>query len=457
MNIENIVKENIEKYNLLKPEDTVVIGVSGGLDSIVLLKTIYVLSTKYYNFNIKVAHINHKIRQGTAERDSDFVKEICASLNIPFFLKEENVKQKAKELKIGEEEAGRIVRYSFFNELAGENGKILTAHHANDNAETLLLHLFRGAGLNGLCGMQFKKGNIIRPLLNIKRKDIEAYAIKNGITHIEDETNQLDIYSRNKIRLNVIPEIENNFNQNFISTVNDSMVTLSEDNDFISSFAENAINHICSYKNNVLYFDVKLFDQQHISIKKRIIILSLMRYFNIDNTYFTHSIIEQIINVFNGKNASKFILKNELSIQKEYFKVSVSKIVEKTIVNVPLNKFNGTISVENHNFLLSVNDYDSVINTTNTCHIPIKDSKNFIFRNPQKDDIFRIEDNKHKKLNRYLTDKKVPQKDRNGIIVLARDNIVYWVCGIGVTRYEERQGRFLTINNISKGDDEIDC
>lgn len=456
MNIEHIVKDNIEKNNLLSHGDTVVIGVSGGLDSIVLLQVIYNLSIKYYNFNIKVAHINHQIREGSAERDSDFVKNFCENLNVPFFLKVENVKKKAKDLKIGDEEAGRIVRYSFFNELAGENGKIITAHHANDNAETLLLHLFRGSGLNGLCGMQFKKDNIVRPMLNIKRTDIEKYASDNSINHVEDETNQMDIYSRNKVRLNIIPDIEKNFNKNFISTVNDSMSTFTEDNDFINSFAEDAMKHICSFKNGVLYFDVKHFVQQHISVQKRILTIALMKHFNIDNTYFTHSIIDQIIGVFNGKNTAKYMLKNTFTIQKEYSKVSVFKNEETEPINVPLNKFNGIIKIKNHSFLLSVNDYENVINTTNTCHIPINDNKDFVFRTPRKDDIFRIEDNKHKKLNRYLTDKKVPQRNRNEIIVLAKDNIVYWVCGIGVTRYNDRQGRFLTINNIFEGGEDID-
>jgi len=174
----------IQKYQMIKEGDTIVAGISGGADSVCLL---FVLTEirKRIPFHLAVVHVNHGIRM-EAKEDAEYVRLLCAKQKIPFYLKEADVKVYAKEQGLSEEEAGRIIRYRAFKEVLlkerdNEGGKIAVAHNSNDCAETMLFNLFRGTGLKGLIGIKPVKGNIIRPILCLERKEIEEYLVKNNI------------------------------------------------------------------------------------------------------------------------------------------------------------------------------------------------------------------------------------------------------------------------------------
>lgn len=192
---------------MIGENDCIVAGVSGGADSICLLFVLLELQ-KRIPFRLAVAHVNHKIRREAGE-DADFVKNICRKKGLPFCLLEEDVKDYARRRGIGEEEAGREIRYRFFRKtlagrVQGGQGRIAVAHNGNDRAETMLFHLFRGTGLAGMSGIRPINGDIIRPLLCVERDEIEAWLLERGIEYRTDSTNGQDDYARNRIRHHIL-------------------------------------------------------------------------------------------------------------------------------------------------------------------------------------------------------------------------------------------------------------
>lgn len=199
----------MEQWNMLPPKGgTILCAVSGGRDSMCLLHYLYEAS-KTHDFTVAAAHLNHLMRD-TAQRDVDFVRDFCEERNIPFYVEEAPVYEKAAEWNITVEEAGRRLRYDLLYRTAREIGaeKIATAHHKNDQAETVLLHLLRGTGPEGLGGIPPVRGQLIRPLLQTSRQEIEAYLAANSIGHVEDETNENMAFARNRLRRIVWPELE---------------------------------------------------------------------------------------------------------------------------------------------------------------------------------------------------------------------------------------------------------
>lgn len=244
MIIDKIEKTN-KKNALISKGDKILIGLSGGADSVCLTHALVCLKEKY-NITLFTAHLNHGIRGEEAERDENFVKAFSESLGIKCFTLKADIPAIAKERKQSEETAGRQVRYEFFNKICAENGidKIATAHNRNDNAETLLMNFMRGSGLSGLCGIPYRRDNIIRPILDVTREKIEAYCRENGLQYVTDSTNNTLDYTRNKIRHIFLPLIENDFNGNFVNTVSQNAGLIREDKEYIEKAAKTEYNKI---------------------------------------------------------------------------------------------------------------------------------------------------------------------------------------------------------------------
>lgn len=187
----------IRRYHMLAPGDRVVCAVSGGADSMALLWALYLLREKL-NISLSAAHFNHRLRGEESDRDEAFVRQFCADYQIPFVSKRGNVVAGNKGL----EAAAREARYAFLRSLPG---KIATAHTADDNAETLLLHLVRGTGLKGLGGITPVNGNIIRPMLTVTREEVLGLLDQYSIAYVEDSTNAGDDFLRNRLRHRVMP------------------------------------------------------------------------------------------------------------------------------------------------------------------------------------------------------------------------------------------------------------
>lgn len=214
----------IEKYHMIVNGDKVIAGISGGADSVCLLFVLLELR-KSLDIDIVAVHVNHGIRGDSARADEEFTVKLCRGHGIKCVVYHENVESIAKKRKQSVEEAGRNVRREAFEKTFREEQgtKIAMAHHQNDNAETLLMNLARGAGLKGLGGIRPVNGNVIRPLLCLTRGEIENYLEKNGYGWCQDETNDEDDYTRNRLRHLVIPVLEQQVNAGAVQHMNEAM------------------------------------------------------------------------------------------------------------------------------------------------------------------------------------------------------------------------------------------
>lgn len=225
----NKLLDFIRKQNMIRPGDTVVCAVSGGTDSVALLFALY-LSREKLGICLEAAHFNHHLRGQESETDEAFVRALCSRYDIPLHVGFGNITAGKKGL----EAAARDARYAF---LRGLNGKIATAHTADDNAETVLMHLVRGTGLKGLGGITPVHGNVIRPMLTVTRRETEAFLEAWGLDHVEDSSNHTDVFLRNRIRRHVMPLLTEE-NPRLAENLSQMALRLREDEAFLSSQAE---------------------------------------------------------------------------------------------------------------------------------------------------------------------------------------------------------------------------
>lgn len=302
------VLKTIKTYNLINKGDKVVVGVSGGPDSICLLHVLYTLKQEL-GIEIFVAHINHMIREA-ADSETQYVQNFCKKLDIKCFVKKENVTYLAKQQKKGTEEIGRQIRYEFFNEILTEtdSNKIATAHNSNDKAETVILNILRGSGISGLKGIEvMREQKYIRPLIDINRTDIEKYCKENGLNPRYDESNDENIYSRNKVRNIIIPYIKKEFNPNIIKTINRLSAVATEENEYIQKIVKKEYCQMATKENENIILDLKKFNDLELVIKRRIIL------YTINEVVHTTSGIEKvniddIIKLCNNNIGNKYIM-----------------------------------------------------------------------------------------------------------------------------------------------------
>jgi len=229
------VKLYSEAYGMLPAGTRVLCAVSGGADSVALLHVLCSLP----ELTVLCAHFNHCLRGEESDRDEQFVEELCKKLGVPCFTGRSDVAAYAAAEGLGIEIAARRLRYAFLQETAEAQscGRIATAHNADDNAETLLMHLLRGSGLKGLCGIPPVRGNIVRPLLNVPRSEIEEYLTEHALPHVEDSSNESDAYTRNRIRHQVMPLLRV-MNGNVSGAFGAAAELLREDEQYLSDLAE---------------------------------------------------------------------------------------------------------------------------------------------------------------------------------------------------------------------------
>lgn len=196
----------VENYGMLANADKVIVGLSGGADSVALLHFLNRHRDRF-GFELHAAHVNHLLRGDESERDEQFVRELCNKMSIKLDVLRVDIDAESKSRGIGQEECGRQVRYEFFRSLSGENTVIATAHTLSDSFETVLLNMTRGTGLHGLCGIPAVRGNIIRPLIECTRQEIEQYCSDNELSFVNDSSNFTRDYNRNIVRLDIVPKL----------------------------------------------------------------------------------------------------------------------------------------------------------------------------------------------------------------------------------------------------------
>ena len=321
----NLVLETITKYNLIESGDKIVLGVSGGPDSISMLNILYNLKKENkLDIEIYVAHVNHGIREN-AKIDEQYVKEYCENRNIPFYVLHINVVSLAAEEKRGVEETGRKVRYDFFDEIMNKVGanKIAIAHNQNDRVETIIMNMLRGSGLAGLKGIEPKQNKYIRPLIECERNIIEEYCEKENLNPRIDESNLENEYTRNKIRNIVIPYIKEEFNPNINNTILRLSDIVKEDLEYINGKIREEYLKIVEHEDNLyktdvyddskestIILDLKKFLDLEMVIKKGIILYSIEKIFG--STKGIEKIhIEDIIKLCEKNIGNKFLTPNK--------------------------------------------------------------------------------------------------------------------------------------------------
>ena len=257
-----------EQQNTTLAGKTILCAVSGGRDSMALLHVLLRLSTQI-GFSVAAAHYNHRLRE-SAGRDEDLVRRYCAQRGIPFTVGNGDVRAHAKANGASIEDAARTMRYAFLREASRDCGAdyIATAHHRQDNAETLLLHLLRGSGLQGLGGIAPIRSELIRPLLEADRRDIDTYITENDIPYAEDETNSDTAYTRNRLRLELLPLLEE-IAPGSVGRIADAAVRLRADEDFLHRHSSALAPEMD--ENGCVCLSKKMIDAQHSAIAARII------------------------------------------------------------------------------------------------------------------------------------------------------------------------------------------
>ena len=350
------VIRTIQKYELIKPGDKLVVGVSGGPDSMCLLDILSKMqkqssergmfslkqeegcqngTSPLATFDFVVAHVNHMIRE-EAKEDEEYVKNYCIKNDIQFYTKSIDVQKIANTNKISTEEAGRNARYEFFDEVLQKTkgNKIAIAHNKNDKVETIIMNELRGCGIQGLKGIEPIREKYIRPLIECERKEIEEYCKENNIEPRIDKTNFENIYTRNKIRNIVIPYIEQEFNPNIIETMDRLSNLVAEQEAYIQKQVEKVYEKIVleertesNQAEQYIILDLKGFNEQEKVIKSNIILYTITRLFN--TTKGIEKIhIEDIIKLCANNVGNKFLTPNKnLKVFIKNGKIKISKEV----------------------------------------------------------------------------------------------------------------------------------
>ena len=244
-NVLDKIRKTVKEHNMIQPGDSIVVGLSGGPDSVCLMHGLWVLREELGISGLCPVHINHGLRGAESDGDQEYAARLCESLGAELQVFRFDVAAEAAAAGIGTEDAGRRLRYQAFEQVRKESGaqRIAVAHNYNDQAETVLMRIMRGTGLAGLAGIPYKRedGIIIRPVLDLKRSEIEDYCQKAGLNPRIDSSNKESIYTRNKIRLDLIPGIAQDFNPNIETALVRLSQQASEDNDFIQQAAERYI------------------------------------------------------------------------------------------------------------------------------------------------------------------------------------------------------------------------
>ena len=419
------VLHTIDKFDMLKDTDNIVIGLSGGADSVSLTHFLYKLS-KQKKFNLIAVHVNHCIRKDEAIHDEMFVKRFCDDLGIKLVVKRVDVMELAQKLKLGTEETGRMVRYQVLKEESEKNpnSKIATAHTLSDNIETVVMRLISGTALKGLCGIPAVRGNIIRPLIDVKRREIEEYCIKNQLQYVTDSSNLQRDYTRNKIRLDIIPkfkDINSNFEDNFRRAIN----SLETDERYLNQKAEEILKRMDLN-------EIRLLD---LALKNRVL-LKILHSFTSSRIEQKHlNNLEKIINNGSGKicipgNKTLLCKDGHIFVDESADK----KINEWEYLIKPLN----TLTEIKTNIIISTVDMDTYLELSKKSLIYAFDFEKVpsesLFRNRRPKDKFKFpRRNVSKSLKKIFNEFKIPLIQRDKIVVLAYGNEVIWIDGIGVS------------------------
>ncbi|WP_074116346.1 tRNA lysidine(34) synthetase TilS [Clostridioides difficile] len=341
------VLSTINKHNLIQKGDKIVLGLSGGPDSVCLLHVLNRLK-KDFNIEIYAAHLNHQIRGIEAQKDALYVSKLCEDMGIIFFVKSINVPKYCENEGLSLEEGARKLRYEMFYEIKDKikANKIAIGHNLNDQAETVMMRIMRGTGLKGLKGIDYIRDNcIIRPILDVERNEIEEYCEAYNLNPRIDKTNLENIYTRNKIRLDLLPYMKDNFNSNVIESIVRMSNSLKSDNDYIEKEAEAKFREVSNIKEKG-FVEINLDDFVclHDAIKVRVLRNSIKHILR-DTNFVDQRHIEDIMSLEDNSKVNKMLtLPRNIFVyrKKDSIILTNEEIVNEEIefyYNVPSNGF----------------------------------------------------------------------------------------------------------------------
>lgn len=412
---------------LIEKNDTIVIGVSGGADSMSLL---HFLSNNFdeYNLKIIVCHINHMLRGEESDRDEKVVEDYCKINNIKFYSEHINVKELSEKLKKSIEQTARDCRYECLEKVAKKyNAKVATAHTLSDKLETFIINFTRGCSLNGLCSIPVKRDNIIRPLIDCSRLQIEEYCKENNIHFIIDSSNKQDIYTRNKIRLNVIPLLKE-INPNIEHNINNLIYYISDDNDYLNEIAEKTYKS-CIQENKL---NLKTIYQLDNPILYRIISIFLKENDMEINNYN----IMTIGNFIKTKDGKLNIEKDKyVEIKDDYLEID-DEIPEKPYEYFKyLVEDNNIIKIDDASYKFIITDDKKLVendqNLKNTSISYIDYDKiigSLTFRQKEAGDKIKLKGTMHHKtIKKLLNENKIPIEERYKLPLLEDEDSIIWL------------------------------
>ncbi|MCM1246268.1 MAG: tRNA lysidine(34) synthetase TilS [Roseburia sp.] len=434
-------KDKVLKYNkrnkLFQKGDRIIVGVSGGKDSVCLLDVLDKCREEF-ELSLLVVHINHGLRGEEADLDEKFVEELAKSRGLAFYSERANVKEIAKEQKMTEEEAGRYARYQIMQHVCMEKGyqKIAVAHHQDDVAETVLFQMFRGSGPRGLSGIHAKREYIIRPILFAEAGEIEEYIKKNNLSYREDHTNLSEEYSRNKIRLRVFPYVEKEINNRAKSHVARAAEKISLQYAYIEKQAKKEYMRVVHVDRGEYYYDCAEFDKLDIVIKVEIIRL-VLKNFRESVKDITEKHYTKLLSMSKMRAGKRVNLPGNVRAERRYGCVWYRHVPEEE-QDIFLKKcelpFEGIVEIRHERLHI---DMDVIAREKLPKEIVQKDytkwfdydkiKSGIYMRNPLEGDYFVMDqEGKRKKLSRYYIDEKIPFSERPKEIVLADGSHVIW-------------------------------
>ena len=413
----------MEKHHMIQPGDHLILGVSGGADSVCLL-FLLLEYRKRMPVGLTVVHVNHGIRGEAADEDAAFVRRLCEENDVPFRLVSVDVPAFAAREKCSEEDAGRRLRYRAFRETMEELGgnKIAVAHNAQDRAETMLLHLFRGSGLKGLCGIEPIRGSIIRPLLCLERDEIEDYLKDCGICWQNDHTNEEDEYTRNRIRHHIRPLA-------VVSHMCQTADILSETEDYLRQQTDAALRGCVTRRKERLEISADDFLKYHPALRKRIL-LRLLEEISPTGKDISALHVGDALALLEQEGNRSIDLPYDICVRREYGLVFIyrkGKMEQRELPELDYSEI----------FLINGEEVPKNKYTKWFDYAKMKESPTLRFR--QTGDYLTLSDGKggiiHKSLKDYMVTEKISRELRDRIPVLAEGSHVIWLIGYRISEY----------------------
>ena len=433
MQMEDRVLKTIKDYKLIEKGDTIIVGASGGPDSQFM---IYILNSlkSQIDFEIILAHLNHLHRK-EAKNDEELVRKTAEKLNLKFFTSARSMDDYAKEHGLSSEDAGRRLRYEFFNDLAKnyEKAKIAVAHNKDDQAETVLMRIIRGTGLDGLRAMDYKTANIIRPILDIKKSEILAYLDRQKILYAIDHTNFENDYTRNKIRLDIIPKLEE-INPKSIDQIYTLSRLANDDLKILDSVIDEKFKSFTEVFKEQIIFEKEKFDKTDDAILRRII-RKAIEILNGEIKDISKENIDEFLTIKDLDNGKK-IIKDKLVLRKTYDsyilenKNNIEKFEE--VISLPEN---GQINFDGLNIktsIINTNKYEKSKNIGyfdyDKLDFPLK-----VRTRRNGDRFIPLGHKSEKKLKDFFIDQKIDREKRDRLPLILSDDKIVWITSLRIS------------------------